>query len=317
MFIGMNETAEFLENCDNVYIFTHQSPDGDCTGAGFALHDILRNMGKRSAVLCSDEFPDKFSFMTDTENDADFTPETFITVDVADKKLLGKYEELYGDKINLCIDHHVSNKDYAERTLLEADSAAACQVLYRLSCTMGVELSDYAACCIYTGMVTDTGCFKYENTGAETHEIISEIMRHHKLKYADINRKMFDIKSKARMILESKFISFMEEYLDNKLVIAAVTLDMMKEIGIDYDDFEGLAPMTIQLEGTEVGVLMKEREPNMFRCSFRSADSVNVSEICKTLGGGGHAKAAGCTIEGCTLEEAKNMIIEAVRKAMS
>lgn len=317
MFIGMNETAEFLENCDNVYIFTHQSPDGDCTGAGFALHDILRNMGKRSAVLCSDEFPDKFSFMTDTENDADFTPETFITVDVADKKLLGRYEELYGDKINLCIDHHVSNKDYAERTLLEADSAAACQVLYRLSCTMGAELSDYAAYCIYTGIATDTGCFKYENTGAETHEIIGEIMRHHKLKYADINRNMFDIKTKARMILESKFISFMEEYLENKLVIAAVTLDMMKEIGIDYDDFEGLAPMTIQLEGTEVGVLMKEREPNMFRCSFRSADSVNVSEICKALGGGGHAKASGCTIEGCTLDEAKNMIIEAVRKAMS
>lgn len=317
MFISGKETIEFLKNCDNVYIFTHQSPDGDCIGSGFALHDFFKSMGKRSAVLCSDKFPDKFNFITDTENNADFTPETFITVDVADKKLMGKYEELYGDKINLCIDHHVSNKDYAERTFLRADDAAACQVLYRLFCAMSFELSDYSAACLYTGMATDTGCFKYENTSAETHEIIGEIMRHHNLKYAEINRSMFDIKSKARMILESKFVDFMEEYLDNKLIIAAVTLDMMNEIGIDYDEFEGLAPMTIQLEGTEVGVLIKEREPNVFRCSFRSADSVNVSEICRTLGGGGHAKAAGCTIEGCTLEEAENRIIAAVRKAIA
>ncbi len=317
MFISDKETIEFLRNCDNIYILIHQSPDGDCIGTGFALHDFFRSTGRRSAVLCSDEFPDKFKFITDTENNADFTPETFITVDVADRKLLGKYEELYGDKINLCIDHHVSNKDYAERTFLKADDAAACQVLYRLFRAMNFEFSDYSAACLYTGIATDTGCFKYENTGAETHGIIAEIMHNHNLKYAEINRNMFDIKSKARMMLESRFIGFMEEYLDNKLIIAAVTLDMMKEIGIDYDDFEGLAPMTIQLEGTEVGVLMKEREPDMFRCSFRSADSVNVSEICKTLGGGGHAKAAGCTIEGCTLDEAKNMIIEAVRKAMS
>lgn len=317
MFISAKETIEFLKNCDNVYIFTHQSPDGDCIGTGFALHDFFRSTGRRSAVLCSDEFPDKFKFITDTENNADFTPETFITVDIADKKLMGKYEELYGDKINLCIDHHISNKDYSERTFLEANSAAACQVLYRLFCAMSFEISDYSAACLYTGIATDTGCFKYENTSAETHKIIGDIMFNHNLKYAEINRSMFDIKSKARMMLEAKFVNFMEEYLDNKLIIAAVTLDMMNEIGIDYDDFEGLAPMTIQLEGTEVGVLMKEREPNIFRCSFCSTDSVNVSEICKTFGGGGHAKAAGCVIEGVSLDEAKNMIIEAVRKVMS
>lgn len=315
MFISDKETIEFLKSCDNIYIFTHQSPDGDCIGTGFALHDFFRSTGRRSAVLCSDEFPEKFKFITDTENNADFTPETFITVDVADKKLMGKYEEPYGDKINLCIDHHVSNKDYAERTFLRADDAAACQVLYRLFSAMGFELSDYSAACLYTGMATDTGCFKYESTSAETHEMIGEIMRHHKLNYAGINRSMFDIKSKARMILESKFVNLMEEYLDDKLVIAAVTIDMMKEIGIDYDEFEGLAPMTIQLEGTEAGVLMKEREPNVFRCSFRSAGSVNVSAICQTLGGGGHARAAGCTVEG-DIESAKVQIVEAVRKAL-
>lgn len=315
MFISIKETIEFLKNCDNIYIFTHQSPDGDCIGTGFALHDYFRSTGRRSAVLCSDEFPDKFKFITDTENNADFTPETFITVDVADKKLMGKYEELYGEKINLCIDHHISNKDYAERTFLRADDAAACQVLYRLFSDMSFEISDYAAACLYTGIATDTGCFKYENTGAETHEIIGEIMRNHNLNYAEINRNMFEVKTKARMMLESKFVDFMEEYLDNKLVIATVTCNMMKEIGIDYDEFDGLAPMTIQLEGTEVGILIKEREPNVFRCSFRSADKINVSDICRTFDGGGHAKAAGCLVKG-NLEDVKKQLVEAVRKAL-
>ncbi|MDE5764132.1 MAG: DHH family phosphoesterase [Ruminococcus sp.] len=316
MFISEKETIEFLQNCDNIYIFTHRSPDGDCIGTGFALHDFFRRTGRRSAVLCSDNFPDKFKFITDTENDSDFTPEVFITVDVADKKLMGKYEKLYGDKINLCIDHHVSNKDYAERTFLKADDAAACQVLYGLFRTMGFELSDYSAACIYTGISTDTGCFRYENANAETHIIAGEIMSSHNLNYAEINRQMFEIKSKARMTLESNICNIMEEYLDGKLVIVAVTADMVQKWGIVSGELDGVASITVQLEGTEVGVFVKEREDGTFRCSFRSAGSVNVSEICQTFGGGGHAKAAGCTIDG-NIESAKTQIIEAVRKALT
>ena len=105
MQIGYKETEKFLRNCDNVYILTHQSPDGDCIGTGFALHDILGRMGKRSAVLCSDPFPEKFGFITDVENDSAFEPDTVIAVDVADTRLLGKYEEIFSGRIDLCIDH--------------------------------------------------------------------------------------------------------------------------------------------------------------------------------------------------------------------
>lgn len=315
MFISMNEAGNFLKNCDNIYIFTHQSPDGDCIGTGFALHDILRNMGKKSAVLCSDEFPEKFNFITSTENNADFTPETFITVDIADKKLMGKYEEIYGDKINLCIDHHISNKNYAERTLLESDSAAACQVLYRLACEMGVELSDYSAGCIYTGIVTDTGCFKFESAGAETHEIVSEIMRHHKLNYAKINREMFDVKSKKRLEMESNVIRNMEYHLDGKLTVICMTDDMVRENNILPDDLDGLTAISLQAEGVEVGITIKGGTDNEYKISMRSANDVNVSEICRTFGGGGHIKASGCKITG-TLDEVKKALIDAVRKGL-
>ncbi|MCM1132242.1 MAG: bifunctional oligoribonuclease/PAP phosphatase NrnA [Ruminococcus flavefaciens] len=316
MYIGYSEAETFLRNCKDAVIITHQNPDGDCIGAGFGLKDILAELGIRSRVVCSDEFPPRYDFMTNTGAGEDFEPQTVIAVDIADTRLMGKYQEIYGDKVQLCIDHHISNTGYAEKTLLRPKASAACEVIYDLAKFMGVNISRHCAMCLYTGIATDSGCFKYESTTANTHEIAAEMKRCYDIDFAKINRMMFEIKTKARMILESKFIGLMEEYLDSRLVIVAVTLDMMNEIGVNADEFEGLAPMTIQLEGTEVGVLMKEREKGIFRCSFRSADKVNVSEICKSLGGGGHAKASGCTIEGCTPDEAKNLIIETVRKAM-
>lgn len=315
MLIGMSETADFLKNCDDVYILTHQSPDGDCTGAGFALHDILSGMGKRSAVICSDKFPKRFDFLANVPNNADFEPKTIIAVDVADPKLLGKYKEIYGDKVQLCIDHHISNTGYAERTLLDSDASATCEVLYRLAAEMGVKLSDHSAECIYTGIATDTGCFKYENTGAETHQIVAEIMRNHKLKYAKINREMFDIKSIGRLKMESAVTEIMEYYLDNRLTMICITGDILKKMGVDANDLDGCASLPLQVEGVEVGVTIKENAEGAYKISMRSANDVNVSAICSTLGGGGHVKAAGCLLEG-TLDEVKKTLIEAVRKSL-
>lgn len=316
MYIGFSEAEVFLRNCKDAVIITHQSPDGDCIGAGFGLKDILTELGIRSRVVCSDEFTSRYEFITGIGAGEEFEPEAIIAVDVADTKLMGKYQEIYGDKVQLCIDHHVSNRNYAEKTLLRPKAAAACEIIYDLAKFMGINISSHCAMCLYTGIATDSGCFRYDCTTSHAHEIAAEMKRcYSDINFAKINRRMFEIKSKGRMILESKFVDIMEEYLDNKLVIAAVTLDMMNELGINSDEFEGLAPMTIQLEDTEVGILMKEREPNVYKCSFRSADVVNVSDICRIFGGGGHAKAAGCTIEG-TLDEAKRQLVEAVRKAV-
>lgn len=315
MQINYKETEDFLKNCDNVYILTHQSPDGDCIGTGFALHDILRSMGKRSAVLCSDPFPDKFDYITNIENNSAFEPDTVIAVDVADTRLLGRYEEIYGGRIDLCIDHHISNTEYAARTLLGADSAAACEVLYRLACAMGTELSDYAAVCMYTGIATDTGCFKFENTSAETHEIAAQLMRRHKINHAWINREMFDIKTKGMLKIESSVIDAMEYYLDNRLTMVCITKAMLDRLGVEFNELDGCASLPLKVKGVEVGITVKEKSAGEYKVSMRSTGDVNVSAICQTIGGGGHAKAAGCALEG-SLEDVKKILVEAVRKAM-
>ena len=316
MFIGFAEAETFLRNCKDAVIITHRNPDGDCIGAGFGLKDILEQLGVRSRVVCHDGFPARYAFLTENGAGEDFEPETIIAVDIADTKLMGKYEEIYGGRVQLCIDHHISNKAYADKTLLRGDATAACEIIYDLAVYMGVKITRHCAMCLYTGIATDSGCFKYDCTTPRAHEIAAEMMRRYDINFARINRYMFDVKSEGRMKLESRINELMEFYLDGKLAIIAVTQDMMKEMGIEMEELEGFAPLTIQLENTEVGILMRERPDGVFKCSFRSAYDVNVSAICQTVGGGGHAKAAGCTVEG-DLESAKKFLIGAVERALN
>lgn len=315
MLIDLSEAVEFLKGCEDAVILTHQSPDGDCIGAGFALKDLLEALGKRSRVLCSDEFPKRYDFMTSVGSGEEFEPKTVIAVDIADPQLMGNLRETYGNKVQLCIDHHISNIGYAEKTLLNAGASATCELIYELADAMKIQMSDHCAACIYTGIATDTGCFKYECTTARCHEIAAELMKSHKLKYAKINREMFDVKSIGRLKMERIVTDLMEYYLDNRLTMICITSDILNEQHVDANDLDGCASIPLQVEGVEVGVTIKEKSKNEYKVSMRSANDVNVSAICQTLGGGGHIKAAGCLVKG-TLEEVKAAVVEAVRKGM-
>lgn len=314
MNISLTEAAEFLKNHDNYYILTHQSPDGDTMGSGFALCYALRQIGKKANVLCSDDFPKRYHFMYEGYEPQKFSPETIVAVDVADKKLLGTKLVQYGDYVNLCIDHHVSNLQYAERLLLNADAAAACEVLYQLLSEMGIEFTQQIAECIYTGIATDTGCFKYANTTQLAHIITAHLMDC-KIRMEQINREMFDTKSKARLKVEQHIISAMEYYLDDKCALAAVTLDTMEQAGLAPEEFEGIAGMSVQTEGVQVGVIIKEKSKGKFKISMRSASDIDVSAICQKFGGGGHVKAAGCTLEG-PLDDVKLRLLSGIAPAM-
>ena len=168
--------------------------------------------------------------------------------------------------------------------------------------------------CLYTGIATDSGCFKYSCTTPRIHEIAADMMKKYDIDFARINRYMFDVKSEGRVKLECRLNEMLETHLDGKLCIIAVTKEMMSELGIKDEELEGFAPLTIQYENAEVGIFIRQRADD-YRCSFGSADKVTVSAICETLGGGGHAKAAGCNLAG-NLDDIKKQLIEAARKAL-
>ena len=310
MQINLKETAEFLKTHDNYYILTHQNPDGDTMGSGFALCYALRKIGKNANVLCSDEFPQKYRFMYSDYEPQKFSPDTIVAVDVADTKLLGSRLTQYAEYVDLCVDHHISNTQYSEKLLVYPDASATCEVLYRVLSEMDVEMDTCIAQCLYTGIATDTGCFKYGNTTRLAHLIAAKLMEY-EVDIEQINREMFDVKSKARLMVEQYILSSMEYYMDDRCTIAAVTLDTIEETGLAQDDFEGIAGMTVQPEGVKIGVIIKERDKGKFKVSMRSASEIDVSEICGRFGGGGHVKAAGCTLEG-RLEDVKMELLSAI-----
>lgn len=315
----VKETAQRLLQCESAYILIHRSPDGDCIGSGYALLYALRSLGKKARVLCSDAIPERYHFMLpEAETLEMFYPDLIVSVDVADEKLLGdSLLEEYEGRTDLCIDHHISNTGYAKELCLDGKAAAACQVVYEILREMPVTITKEIAACLYTGMATDTGCFMYDNVGPRTLHIIAELMEAHPdIPYASINRQMFVVKSMGRMKLDGILTNQLERYLDGACTLVCVTQKLMQEYGIDDAELEGIAGFPLQVEGTEVSVVMKEREDGAFRVSMRSADRVNVSAICQTLGGGGHVKAAGCTVSG-TAEEAKRILLDAVTKGMA
>lgn len=313
--LTLAQTAAWLEQCEDAYILIHRSPDGDCIGAGYALAEILHQLNKRAAVLCNDEIAERYQFMLpEHPAAADFSPKCIVAVDVADAKLLGEeMQARYGEMVDLCIDHHVSNVPYAKQRLLDGSASAACEILYRLCRIMPVTITDRIALCLYTGMATDTGCFQYDNAGSGTHRAVADLMDTcPEVRYAQINRKMFAVKSFGRLQLEKLLIDHLECYLDGKCTMICVTQEFLKKFHVDEAELDGIAGFPLQVEGAEVGITMKEKEPGKFRISMRSADRVDVSAICQRLGGGGHVKASGCQVEG-TADEVRRILLNAVK----
>ncbi len=314
--LDFQQTAAFLRSCEDAYILIHQNPDGDCIGSGYSLQAVLRQLGKRAKVLCADPIPARYDYLKPQDPEEEFAPQCIISVDVADPKLLGSLREQYGDKVVLCIDHHVSNLQYANNTLLFPDAAAACEVLYGLYRFMKVQFTEQIAMCLYTGMATDTGCFKFDNTTPETHIYTAELMREFPdVQYGKINRAMFDVKSPSRLRAEMIMMGKMEYFLDGRCAMICVTQALLAETGMDENDTEGLTNLPTQPEGVEVGITMREKATGGYKVSLRSANDVNVSAICQTLGGGGHVKAAGCFVKG-ELAEAKAKVLAAVEKGL-
>ena len=228
----------------------------------------------------------------------------------------GTLEETYAGKVDLCIDHHISNLEYADRLLLEGDASAACEVLYKVYRAMGVPFTRQIAMCLYTGMATDTGCFKFSNTTPDTHIFTAQIMREYPdIRYDLINREMFTVKSRGQLNAEIVMLQNMEYHAEGRITIIWATLALCHENGVDEKDMEGLTSLGLQPEGVEVGITVREREPGEYKISMRSARDVNVSAICQVFGGGGHVKAAGCTLNG-TVDEVRAQLLSAVEAAL-
>ncbi len=312
--VTVAQAAGMLRQADRVLILMHQYPDGDTIGCGYALCRALQAMGKTARTACSDVIPKKYDYMTAGVPQPDFEPAFIVAVDVADPKLLGKYLEPLAGKVDLCIDHHGSNKEYAQYLLLDAASAATAMLIAQVIRELGVELDQGMAECLYTGIATDTGCFKYANTDAAAHRMAAEMMECG-VRAEMINREMFDVKSRARVELERMALDRMEFHCGGRVAFMTITNEMAQASGATENDMEGLAPIPRQIEGVWVGVTLRQKADGSFKVSVRTGTHADASAVCAQLGGGGHMRAAGCSPQGDAAAVIRQLL-DAIRRTV-
>ncbi|MBR5495775.1 MAG: bifunctional oligoribonuclease/PAP phosphatase NrnA [Oscillospiraceae bacterium] len=315
MDVNTTFVADLLKKSDDILILSHKNPDGDTIGSAFALYYALKELGKKSAIKCQDKIPNLFGYLKKDYKEFDLKPQLIVAVDVADTQLLGEKLECYADKIDVCIDHHVSNKGYAKHTLVDADAAANCEIMLDVIEEMGVKITRNIANALYTGIATDTGCFKFSNTTAKTHSKASKLMEY-EADFAKINRDIFDTKSWDRIMLEQMIYNSVEFYLDGKCSVITITKDMLKKTGVDESEVDGISGLARSIEGVEAGVTIREKSDGAHKVSVRTGESIDASAVCQRLGGGGHIRAAGCVVE-AQLGEVKQIVVEQIEKEIA
>ena len=305
MRIDVNECAKLLLSNDNILILTHAHPDGDTLGSGYALCRALMQCGKICAVVNSDPIPKKYDYLYDDIVQIRFNPDYVVAVDVATPNLLGDLEGKY--HIDLCIDHHGTNTQYADCLLLE-DKPANCEIMFDVIKALGVDIDSRVADCLYTGLTTDTGCFRYASATAQTYRVAAQLIELG-ANNGKINQLMFESKTKTYVELEKAALASMQFYNNGRIAIITITQDMYKKTGSNEQETEASAPLTRQIEGVEIGITIREKVDGTCKASIRTLDTVNAAELAKCFGGGGHVQASACRFD-CGVNEAKNMLVE-------
>ncbi len=308
------EAFRLLEDTDDILLITHRNPDGDAVGSVFAMYNVLREMGKNVRCML-DNVSDALSIPVCDEAFSDFEPRFVISVDLADNKLMtSDVYSLYSDKVFLSIDHHAVNTPYAENLLLDSSASAACEVIYDMLVSAGQEISQKTAEALYLGISTDTGCFRYSNTTAKTLETAARLVAKG-INNGEINKRVFETKTKEYFRFESLATSSMRTYLDGKCAVITLTQDMFRRTGVPESDTHSISGLPRQIEGVLIGIVIKEKKEGGYKISVRSNAPASAAAVCECFGGGGHRLAAGCEIAG-SLGEVTNKLLKAVQEEL-
>lgn len=309
--LTLTETVEFLSRSDDFLILTHVNPDGDTCGSAAALCAALRSIGKKAFILRNETITERYyPFVAQYLAEESFEASTVISVDIADVSLFTEASKKYMSRVDLCIDHHLSNKLYAANTLLDGKAAACGEIILRLVREMKAVLTQEIALPLYVAIATDTGCFRFSNTTADTFRAAADLLDCG-IDFVDINTRFFDTKSRTRLLIEQKLSENMRYYNNGSIAIAFITSQMIEETGAKEDDVENISSLIRSIEGVDIGVLFRERGDHIWKISVRTNATANASQICAAFGGGGHARAAGCTLTGA-IEEACAQVLQSI-----
>jgi bifunctional oligoribonuclease and PAP phosphatase NrnA len=295
--------VDLIDDADAVALLCHLGPDGDALGSMLALGLALRAQGKHVVGSWgSDPFvvPPMYLFlpgldMLSQPHDFPSEPDLLITFDTGSLDRLGTLAPV-ADKAGrvVMIDHHASNTCFGEVNVLAPEAAATAEIVYHLIRALGVAIDRDIAACLYTGLTTDTGSFKFSATSPSVHEIAAELLRTG-MRHDLIARRIWDTNRFAYISLLGRLLSRARLEPEHELVWTYSTGADLSDSGVLMEEMEGVIDVIRTAEESEVAVICKQDLDGTLKVSMRSKGRVDVGTMCVALGGGGHRFAAGFT----------------------
>lgn len=291
-----------LKGAVRVGITGHIRPDGDCLGSTLGLYNYLtENYPELTVDLYLEQPGAEFGYLANVSQIkqkplADVSYDVFFVLDCSSIDRIEPFKAYFNTAAKtVCIDHHVSNTDFADISLVEPQASSTCEVLYTM--LQEDKISKAAAACIYTGIIHDTGVFKYSCTSARTMTIAGKMMEKG-IDYSDIIDNSFYKKTYVQNQILGRALLESVLFYDGKCIFSSVTQAEMEFYGVSGGQLGGIVEQLRLTEGVEVAIFLYETEPEMYKVSMRSKKQIDVSSIAVHFGGGGHVRAAGFTAGG-------------------
>ncbi len=322
---NIDSIIKYLKGSNDDFIVTsHISPDGDNIGSTLSMYYALNKLGKNVYYVLDDNPPQNLKFLVENvkilkSEEINLENYNIVALDCGDKNRICLSKELVDNaKSIICIDHHASNDHYGDFNYIDTEASSTCELVYNLLLEYEKNenkniIDENIATYLYTGLSTDTGNFVYSNTHPSSFEMAKELL----LKGAKkdiIIEKVFQSNPYNYYKLLGEALNTLD-IVDGKVASIMINKDMLKRNVISFNDVDGITPYTRDIEGVEVGILLKEKKENEVKVSLRSKRYIDVSKIAQSFGGGGHIRAAGCTIYS-SIEDAKRQIVDAVVKVV-
>jgi phosphoesterase RecJ-like protein len=313
-----NILSSIVSSKGKCLIIPHQSPDGDCLGSSFTLSNFFDKHDIEHFIIMDDIIPSNYMFLKKdnmiTSEQVSGTYDYAVILDTSSLDRAGATSDVIKRCQSLVvIDHHKTNCYFGDVNIVEMVSSVG-ELLYNLYQEIDYTIDQTDAIGLYTSIVTDTGEFRYSNTSSQTLKVASALFDTG-FDFENISREIFSNQELKQVILKSTSLSAIELHSDNKLAMLTVSQDMLKKLSCEMYHSDGIVEAGRDITGVEVSVLLKEIDSKTVKVSMRSKAYLDVAEISLIFSGGGHARAAGCTVE-LSLDETKQKIIEEIESRL-
>ena len=306
----MTKLETMIDQAGSIVILGHVNPDGDCVGSCLAVYNYIKEWDSSKAVTVRlERAPSKFSYLSGFDAiETEAGEETYdlcICLDSSDEERLGDFKSCFDRSAKtICIDHHITNRGYAQENVIDGHASSACEVVYG-QLDEG-RISKHVAECIYTGIIHDTGVFKYSNTSRKTMEIAGKMMEKG-IDFGTIIDGSFYKKTYMQSQILGRALLESITFLDGRCIFSVVRKKDMDFYGVDKSDLDGIVDQLRVIDGIECAIFLYETGVHQFKVSLRSNSIVDVSKIAAYFGGGGHIRAAGCTMSGSVHDVVNNL----------